>query len=581
MKSRVLFVVAITIIVTAFGIITDPEDSTSASKIAGTDLYWEIDGNSLIITGTGAIPDYSSGGSPWLAHAGSVTSIQFNDGLTGIGSYAFEGFPSLNSLYIPESVTHIENYAFAYSQGITRISFGNSTVVGNNAFPNFTFVGNTGPLSPAELQGSSFTVNLNNHSELIHSGVSVYYHTNGGSSVAAKYDQEVGQPTAEPVDPVREHYSFVGWYSDKYLSSEYNFSQNVSGRLELYAKWNPVPYTITYHTYGGATDTVANNPVYTVETPTFILNPVNREGYTFNGWYDAEVGGNMVTSISIGSHGDIDLYAHWTPIYQVKFVSDGTDYVVYNISIGDPIPLPVVAPSRENDSKYEYTFSHWEGYTDTFTTPGATFNAVYDRMIIMNKDGSRLSLVDSEESKMDFSSDRIDTIVTMANTDSELTMTVNLENCIVFFDNAALRSLKAADAELSVSKLSYDDLTSAQKKVIGNHTVYEMKFGDNTDFNGGKVKFTVDYTIEDGKSADDLYVAYISDGKVQEEIECDYEDGKLSFSTGHLSVYTFFYREAKKTGFLADLDLGSFLTIGIIFAIALSGIILFVLKKIK
>ena len=217
----------------------------------------------------------------------------------------------------------------------------------------------------------------------------------------------------------------------------------------------------------------------------------------------------------------------------------------------------------------------------TLSTAGTTFTAVFDKMIILNKDGSRLTLVDSEESKMEFTSDRIDMIVTMANTDPELTMSVNLENCLVHFDNASLRSLKIADAELSVSKLSYDNLSEAQKKLIGNHTVYDMKFGDNTDFKGGKVSFTVSYSLEDGKSADDLYVAYVSDGGVVEEIECDYEDGKLTFSSGHLSIYTFFYREAKKTGFLTDLDFGSFLTIGIILAIALSGIILFVLKKLK
>ena len=582
MNNRILSVFVILLMLTILCIIDLPEDSSAANNIEGTDLFWAIEGDTLVITGSGEIPDYAPRTSPWYSYVGSISNIQFNEGLTAIGSFSFDDFPTLNSLYFPESVTRIDENAFFDSHGITDISFGDHCSVDENAFPTYTFLDNVGPIaSMNDLTGRSFiSVSSTN---LLLSGVSIVFHSDGGTAIPTIHDFNIGDILARPTDPLKDHYVFVNWYSDRYLSSVYDFTQAVNTRLELYAKWNPLPYTITYHTYGGNTDTAANPLVYTIETPSFSLNPVSRDGYIFDGWYDAETGGNQVTDISTGSYGNIDLYAHWDATYAVRFVSEGTDYVVYNLSIGDVIPEPVGSPFKAVDSKYEYTFSRWDGYSPsmTLTTTGATFDAVFDKMIKMNKDGSSITLIDSDQSKMEFTSDRIEMIVTMANTDSELTMTVNLENCIVHFDNAALRSLKIADAELSVSKLTYDDLTPAQRKVIGNHTAYDMRFGDNTDFKGGKVSFSVQYSIEEGKNVDDLYVGYVSDGKVTEEIECDYEDGRLSFSTGHLSIYTFLYKEAKKTGFLSDLDFGSFLTIGIILAIALSGIILFVLKKLK
>ena len=39
---------------------------------------------------------------------------------------------------------------------------------------------------------------------------------------------------------------------------------------------------------------------------------IYRKNYLFDGWYDAETGGNLVGSIPFGSTGDITLWAHWT-----------------------------------------------------------------------------------------------------------------------------------------------------------------------------------------------------------------------------------------------------------------------------
>lgn len=79
----------------------------------------------------------------------------------------------------------------------------------------------------------------------------VRFESNGGSSVE---DQIVpyGEKLVEPEDPVREGYTFSGWYSDIDKTTPWDFENDtVSGNLVLYASWiegeaHPVP--------GGATN---------------------------------------------------------------------------------------------------------------------------------------------------------------------------------------------------------------------------------------------------------------------------------------------------------------------------------------
>ena len=302
----------------------------------------------------------------------------------------------------------------------------------------------------------------------------------------------------------------------------------------------------------------------------------------FLGWFDAETGGSLVTSIDTGTYGNLALYAHWSPTYRAAFMSQGELYQSFELVASSSITQPTPDPVKASDSKYDYTFSHWDGYTPGMTMGDSdvTFNAVFIKSGRIVTESGKLK-VNVDENRVLLTKEKIDMVVSMADSDRDLTMTVDLDNCKVSFDNAALRSLKSSNTELSVLKKTDAEKTADEKRIAGDGPVYEMTFGDNTDFKGGKVTFTIPYEITDGKSADDLYIAYISDGEVMEEIECDYEGGSVSFSTGHLSVYTMLYREVKDTNFLQDLSLGGFLIFGLIFAIAASALILAILKKTK
>jgi hypothetical protein len=107
--------------------------------IPGTSLYWELVGNTLTITGTGAIPDYAyADNQPWGPPSYSRTDIYtivLPDGLTGIGNHAFDGCTNLSSVNIPSGVTAIGEYAFNYCPNLSAINIPSGvTSIGRYAF---------------------------------------------------------------------------------------------------------------------------------------------------------------------------------------------------------------------------------------------------------------------------------------------------------------------------------------------------------------------------------------------------------------------------------------------------------------
>jgi uncharacterized repeat protein (TIGR02543 family)/LPXTG-motif cell wall-anchored protein len=71
-------------------------------------------------------------------------------------------------------------------------------------------------------------------------GVTVYFDSKGGSSVPSQVVQ-IGSPATKPTDPTRSQFDFAGWYTDEAYTTEWNFSNNVTGDMTLYAKWSDKP----------------------------------------------------------------------------------------------------------------------------------------------------------------------------------------------------------------------------------------------------------------------------------------------------------------------------------------------------
>ncbi|MDZ4195621.1 MAG: InlB B-repeat-containing protein [Candidatus Izemoplasmatales bacterium] len=109
----------------------------------------------------------------------------------------------------------------------------------------------------------------------------VSFETYGESSIAA-IEVEYRKPIQEPISPVKEGHTFIGWYSDSTFQIRYDFSKPVLGDLLLYARYEINQYTIMFDSNGG---TVVES--ITQDYNSIITEPTNptKEGYTFLGWY--------------------------------------------------------------------------------------------------------------------------------------------------------------------------------------------------------------------------------------------------------------------------------------------------------
>lgn len=138
----------------------------------------------------------------------------------------------------------------------------------------------------------------------------ISFNSNGGSTVAnksVKYNTAIGQlPT-----PVRNGYSFLGWFTDKTNGYQISESQIVDSRDETYyAHWQIHKHVIHFDTNGGnKIDDASKN--YGESLLAGISEPT-KLGYHFNGWFTAKNGGTKITEKDVLGDSDTTLYAHWT-----------------------------------------------------------------------------------------------------------------------------------------------------------------------------------------------------------------------------------------------------------------------------
>ncbi|QTU83301.1 InlB B-repeat-containing protein [Carnobacteriaceae bacterium zg-C25] len=77
----------------------------------------------------------------------------------------------------------------------------------------------------------------------------IYFETNGAESLSPVYIlQNQQNKTKKPADPVRQGYTFAGWFADKELKVPFNWDARPQRDTTIYAKWTPskTSYTIVY-----------------------------------------------------------------------------------------------------------------------------------------------------------------------------------------------------------------------------------------------------------------------------------------------------------------------------------------------
>lgn len=167
--------------------------------------------------------------------------------------------------------------------------------------------------------------------------------TGSVESIPAAYDREVTLPRNAFTRP---GYSFNGWSQSSSASkgsyaegdAVKNLTSTQGTTVTLYAAWQPLPVTVRLHlNYAGAEDitrtgAVGSNYNYILtDAGTTRFNSITdpkRDGYIFDGWYDAAEGGSAIGTtykfMAADAEDGFDMYAHWVKGIIVHF--DGNGY---------------------------------------------------------------------------------------------------------------------------------------------------------------------------------------------------------------------------------------------------------------
>ena len=122
-------------------------ESTYATDIYATGLCgatgseesitWELNAatKALVISGTGAMFDFSTTNMPWFPVRANITSITIEPGVTTIGNSSFYGCSSMASVSLPEGLTTLGSSAFQNCTGLVSVSLPEGlTTIGNSSF---------------------------------------------------------------------------------------------------------------------------------------------------------------------------------------------------------------------------------------------------------------------------------------------------------------------------------------------------------------------------------------------------------------------------------------------------------------
>jgi len=186
----------------------------------------------------------------------------------------------------------------------------------------------------------------------------VEFNSQGGSRVMSVANVVYGTTIAAPEPPVRNGYTFGGWFKDSAYNDAWDFgSDTMTAATTLFAKWEIESYTITYRDGEVSAVMSGSEPAtYTVETATFNLSdPSPKDGYTFDGWFtDPQFRpSSKLTSIAVNSIGHLTLYARFTAnTYRITLDpqsgSGGTASI--SVNYGSKLPLGITRPERDGYS---------------------------------------------------------------------------------------------------------------------------------------------------------------------------------------------------------------------------------------
>ena len=266
----------------------------------------------------------------WYTEEATTTSYEFNQSVnTDITLYAGYALATITVTYQTDGAT-VNNNPTTFDPNGETVTLDDPEKTGYvflGWYDNEDFLGDT----VTELNATD-TEDVTLYALWEIETYAITYELNGGTNAAGNPATYTVEDTVTFLDPeAPEGKTFAGWYDNETFTGEpvTSLPEGSTGAVTLFAKFTNQTFTITYDVGDGEND--EDNPgTYQVDTPTITLEaPTPVDGFTFAGWYDnPDFNGDPITEITIGSTGDLTLYAKYEAIgYSVTYnLNGGTNH---------------------------------------------------------------------------------------------------------------------------------------------------------------------------------------------------------------------------------------------------------------
>ena len=224
----------------------------------------------------------------------------------------------------------------------------------------------------------------------------VSYNANGGSGTMAngnssatqwEYGKSYNLRSNSFTGPTGKR--FLGWSTDpSATTATYTNNQSVSNlagtegaTVTLYAVWGYESYSITMNANGGTYSGTSPRTVTYGSTTNNSVGTATRTGYTFKGWYDREVGGQMIWK----STGSYQSGAYWSAGSGTatgwRYLHGGWSSRYTNHAIGtyNGYLYQVQDKTSTSTSAYRYDGTSWSSVTN-FNATLCTYKTSYSGM---------------------------------------------------------------------------------------------------------------------------------------------------------------------------------------------------------
>ena len=374
-----------------------------------TYTYMPLNDSTVKLTGFSTTAEVAYAEIPSTAQGYSVTSIgmgvfAFNnklktvtlpDSVTSVGIASFNECENLKEVYLGNSVDSIGTSAFAHCKNMEKLTIPKSVrMIGYGAFTH-ALTENTG-LKELHYTGTEEQWNELMKKDISHADdefggtigttnplltktepknfycahtVSFYYGNQAEetSKVVPKvvqYEKTVNKPT----DPIAKGYQFDGWYTQENGGVPFDFDQEITEDVKVYAHWSKVETNHTVYFNCGGKAEGSTKVVQYGEKVTPPANP-KADGYRFEGWYTQENGG-VPFDFEQEITKDVTVYAHWsvkpTPTPDPKpnpnpNPDPNPDPEPNPNPNPTPTPTPTPTPDPDTDTAKKYTLTEKDG----------------------------------------------------------------------------------------------------------------------------------------------------------------------------------------------------------------------------